>query len=574
MNVENIKIWFTNLSQPHLIKIAVLLGLSISLAVTVLLWATKTESALLISGLKGSEIAEVTSLIERNGITPQIEPSSGSIMVPPESVYEMRLKIAAAGYPKSPVEGYGLFDKQQQGGMLSRKDDDLLQRRVLEGELARSILTIRGIENARVHLVIGSKNGLLRDKVESKASVVIESTGGFTLTQEQVLAIVHMVSTSVQGLDAAKVSVIDHKGRLLSANQSEQKMVANKNLNYKQKLEQLLSKRVEDMLGVVMGVENVKAQVHAEIDFSKRSEQSENFDPASQVVRSQQTAKTNQTGTSNAVGGSANSTEGAGGGGSKNKAENETNVVNYEVDKMISTREYAGAMIERLTVSVVVNDHKFLNPETNKFEYRPLEDAEIERFIGLAKASVGFSDARGDEMVLVNASFERADYFVDATTEQTENLVDTLLPYVKYLLALVILLFTYLLVIRPLLRDISKASESSDSAAALAEPELENYDPTALDNQSANVNSTGSDANSSPLPDVNSEEKTKSYEELHGELLAAVEKDLNLTSAVLKEWLNMEPLNLVLNEDLTKLEEGEEEEPNYANQNAIEPARP
>lgn len=568
MNVENIKIWFTNLTQPHLIKIAILLGLSISLAITVLLWVTKTESALLISGLKGSEIAEVTSLIERQGITPQIEPSSGSIMVPPESVYEMRIKIAAAGYPKTPVEGYGLFDKQQTGGMLSRKDDDLLQRRVLEGELVRSILTIRGIENARVHLVIGSKNGLLRDKVESKASVVIKSNNGFELAQEQVVAIIHMVSTSVQGLDASKVSVIDHKGRLLSLNQTEQKMLANKNLNYKQKLEHLLTDRVEDMLGVVMGVENVKAQVHAEIDFSKRSEQAENFDPNSQVVRSQQTETSNQSGSSTVAGGAANNTEGGAGGGNKNKVDKETNVVNYEVDKLISTREYAGGVIERLTVSVVVNDHKTFNSETNKVEYQPLEQAELDRFTELAKASIGFSEARGDQIVLVNASFERPDYAMEMPVDQEQSIFDMLMPYIKYLLAFVVLLFTYLLVIRPLIKDISKASESSSDAAALGEPTLETYDPTAIENGAQS--DQGAVASSLPGAEPQPVVPEKSYEDLHNELIIAVDKDVNLTAAVLKEWLQMESVNLVLNEDLTVLEERDAEDDDF---NLIDPAR-
>lgn len=571
MNVENLKIWFTNLSQPHLIKIAVLLGLSISLSVTVLLWVTKTESALLISGLEGSEIAEVTSLIERNGITPQVEPSSGSIMVPPDSVYEMRLKIAAAGYPKAPIDGYGLFDKQQTGGMLSRKDDDLLQRRVLEGELARSIITINGIDNARVHLVIGSKNGLLRDKVESKASVVIKSSNGFALAQEQVVAIIHMVSTSVQGLNSSKVSVIDHKGRLLSLNQSEQKMVANKNLNYQQKIEELLTKRVEDILGVVMGVENVKAQVHAKIDFSKRSEQAESFDPASQVVRSQQTEKTNQTGSSTAAGGSANSTESSGSGGNKNKAEKETSVVNYEVDKMISTREYAGGVIERLTVSIVVNDHKVFNSDTNQVEYRPLEQPELERFTELAKASIGFSDTRGDQIVIVNASFERPNYAMELPSNQEENILDLLLPFLKYLLAFIVLVFTYLLIIRPLIRDISKASEFNDATAALTEAELENYDPTSLENNAVDANGKALDTSAPLVNESATAEPTKSYEDLHGELLAAVEKDINLTAAVLKEWLQMETVNLVLNEDITDFDEREGGD--HSDLNLIEPVR-
>ncbi len=535
MNLENLKIWFTNLSQPHLFKMAVVLGLSLSLAVTVLLWLNKTESALLISGLSGSELAEVTAIIERNAISPQIEPSSGSIMVPPDAVYEMRLKIAAAGYPKKPVEGYGLFDQQQSGGVLSRKDDDLMRRRILEGELARSILTIQGIENARVHLVIGAKNGLLRDKVESKASVVIKSQHSFTLSQEQVVAIIHMVATSVQGLDADKISVIDHKGRLLSLNQSSEKHLANKNLNYKQKLEQILTKRVEDILGVVMGVENVKAQVHASIDFSRRTEKAESYDPASQVVRSQQTEQTNQSGGGSAAGGAANNLEGSATGGSKSKSEKQTSVINYEVDKLISTREYGGGVIERLTVSIVVNDHQVFNEETNAMEYQPLSVDEVSRFTELAKASVGFDQARGDQIVLINTSFERPSFAIDMPVATPDDWLDLATPYIKYLLAFLLLLATYLFMLRPLIRDISKATPT----AALAEASTQAEQTSTITDNTAH-NRVTVDDDISPV---------KSYEDLHGELMSAVAKDTNLTAAVVKEWLNSEVIDVLINDD-------------------------
>jgi flagellar M-ring protein FliF len=349
-----------------------------------------------------------------------------AILVPSSQVHDARLKLASAGLPKGSVIGFELMDNAKFGQ--TQFQERLTFQRGLEGELTRSILALGAVQAARVHLALPQQNGFFREQQKPSASVLVTLHPGRALDRTQIAGIVHLVSSSVPEMTTKAVSVIDQSGALLSASSdsSSGQGLDAQQLQYVQQIEQSYHKRVIDILEPILGRDNLRATIAAEIDFSQTESTAEEFKPnqgnAPAAVRSMQVSDAGTAGqsTPSGVPGAASnqppvpatapingaasplqaSQGGTNGGNSKRDA-----VTNYEVDKTVRVTRNATGNVKRLNAAVVVN-HRTSTAANGKTSSTPLTNDEVEKLTSLVQEAIGFSKERGDSVKLINTPFK------------------------------------------------------------------------------------------------------------------------------------------------------------------------
>jgi flagellar M-ring protein FliF len=349
---------------------------------------------------------------------------SGTILVPAAQVHELRLKLAASGLPKGSVSGYELLDKTPFGQTQGQERINL--QRALEGELTRTIQSLSSVQSARVHLALPNQNGFFREQQKPSASVVLTLHPGRTLDRAQIAGIVHLVSSSVPELAAKSVSVIDGSGSLLSGQDGQTVQgLDSQQLQYLHDVENHYLRRVVDLLEPVVGRDNLRASVTAEVDFSQTEQTSEEFKPNQNgqpaAVRASKTEESSQPGSATPAGvpgaqsnqppvpatapvnGAAPPLQGAQGGstGAQSRREAETR---YEVDKTVRVTRGATGTVRRLNAAVVVN-HRVATDAKGRTTSTPLSAEEIEKLTALVQQGIGFNKDRGDSVRVVNAPF-------------------------------------------------------------------------------------------------------------------------------------------------------------------------
>lgn len=413
----------------------------------------------------------------------------GAILIAGDKVPEVRLKLAAQGLPKAGGVGFELMDNQKFG--TSQFAEQVNYQRALEGELARSIESVGTIESARVHLALPKPSLFVREQKKPSASVVLTLQRGRSIDEGQVSAIVHMISSSVPELDPKAVTVVDQRGNLLSAANSGARGLDVSQLKYAQEIEQGYIRRIEAILQPIVGANNVRAQVAADIDFSVMEHTDEKYkpnqEPGKAAMRSQQSSESLQQGgtppggvpgaLSNQPPGTpsapittaprpgtpgapaapgasngatvASSTQSSGPSNSRKDV-----TTNYELDRSIRHVQQGAGGIKRLSVAVVVN-YKDATDSTGKSSPRALTPVEIEQIRNLAREAMGFSQERGDSLNVVNSAF------ADDNKEPSAAVVPFWRDHDKlelgktlgqYLLLAFLALFAWFAVLRPLLR--------------------------------------------------------------------------------------------------------------------------
>ncbi|HEX4508632.1 MAG TPA: flagellar basal-body MS-ring/collar protein FliF, partial [Burkholderiaceae bacterium] len=347
------------------------------------------------------------------------------ILVPADKVFETRLKLASAGLPKAGVMGFEILDSAKFGQ--THAVERLNIQRGLEGELIRTISSLDAVESARVHLALPERNGFFREDEKPSASVVVMLHAGRTLDPSQLAGIVHLVSSSVPDLSPKAVSVLDQTGTLLTQTDDHagQGLDATQ-LQYVSQVENGYQKRVRELLEPMVGRENLRATVTADIDFTQSDATSEQFKPnqadtKDQTVRSQQLsdaggsagttpsgvpgATTNQppipataplTGASQPLQVAQGGTTGAGG--------HRETVTNFEVDRTVRVTHAASGLIRHLNAAVVVN-HKVTTDAKGKTTSTPLSAEELDKLTSLVQEAIGYDKSRGDSVKVINAPF-------------------------------------------------------------------------------------------------------------------------------------------------------------------------
>jgi len=406
-------------SLPVLRQLGLMVGLaaSVALGVAVVLWSQTPNYKLLYANLSDKDASLVMDALQKSKIIYKLDEGSGSVLVQASQVHEARLNLAAQGLPKGTGAGFEMLEEKQGFGVSEFREKALYDR-ALEGELARTIASLSNIQNARIHLALPKQSAFVRNRQKPSASVMVSLFPGRNLEPGQVDSIIHLVTSSVPGLDTSRVTVIDQKGRLLSSrNTSQDLALTSSQFEYSQRLQDAYAKRIEDMLTPIIGPGGVRAQVVADLDFTSTEKTQETYNPEHSAVRSEQVVEEKSSGASQAEGvpgalsnrppvTATTPDQSAGAGketpGLKNSSRRST--LNYELDKTISHTRVASGAIRRLSVAVIVDNKQGLN-EASEVVRTALTEEELGRITALVKDAVGFSADRGDTINIINTAF-------------------------------------------------------------------------------------------------------------------------------------------------------------------------
>lgn len=471
--------------QPIMKQLGFLLAIAASIAIGayVFVWSQSPNYQVLFSGMQAKEASEVVSVLQQSGIKYKLDPGTGQLLVPASKIQSLRLKLAAEGLPRSASPGMDILNEDQGFGT-SQFVERARYQKALEEELARSIIEIQNVRSARVHLATPKQSVFVRDRKPPTASVVVNLYSGRQLEQGQVAAITHMVASSVPNMVSDNVNVVDQRGNLLTKPTRDKGIaMSDSQFQYTQKLEKLYISRIEDILSPIVGLNGVRAQVVAEVDFTVTEQTHESYNPDIAALRSEQVqVESRNGGAAEAAGipgalsnqppldGTAPEESVAEDGivrteRSSNKSNSKRSTRNFELDRTISHTRVAPGSVRKLSVAVLVDEHHSLDEEGNVVN-TPLTESEMTRINALIRDAIGFTKARGDTLNVVNAPF-----IVPATAEELPAIPIWEKPWVwdvvKQGLGGLVVLFLIFGVIRPAFKDLNKVPASAAGSGAV-----------------------------------------------------------------------------------------------------------
>jgi flagellar M-ring protein FliF len=443
----------------------------------------------LFSNLADKDGGAIVAQLSQMNVPYKHAEGGGAILVPADRVHDVRLRLARRGLPKGSVAGFEMMESNRFG--MTQFQERLTFQRGLEGELTRSIQALSSVQSARVHLALPNQNGFFREQQKPSASVFVSLHPGRTLDRAQLAGIVHLVASSVPEMAPSWRSVCWTTRASCCPPRPMARVVPwgsmPSNCKYVRQLEQQYSQRILDILEPIVGRQNVKAQVTAELDFSQTESTTESHKPNqsadASAVRSQQTiestnaastappsgvpgATTNQPPAQAsapingaAQGLAANGQAGAAGGGKRES------ITNYEVDKTIRVVKGATGVIKRINAAVVVNNNVTVN-DKGKTTSTPLTDAQIEKMTALVRETVGFNKDRGDSVNLMNAAFapEKIEV-IDIPLWRQPEVIDILRSFAWPVGTLLFGALVLMGVLRPALKALAQAPVASAAAS-------------------------------------------------------------------------------------------------------------
>lgn len=366
--------------------------------------ATPPKS-ILFSALDPRDASAITAKLDAMNVPYDIKGDGNTIMVPADQVTKLRMDMASQNLPSAGV-GYEIFDKSDAFGTTAFVQN-INRLRALEGELARSIQTIDGVESTRVHLVVPDRQIFAREQQAPSASVVVKTRG--TLGRGQVQAIQHLVAAAVSSLTPDRVAIVDDKGNLLAGGmeKSGEDAIASSQEQHTTDYEDRIRRRVESMVSSIVGQGHVRAQVTANVDYNRVNETSETFDPDSKVVRSTQTVEQNSSDSNGAspvsVSNALPGQQQAGNDSTKSSSGRTEETTNYEISKTVKTSTVDQGVVKKLSIAVVVDG------SDKNGKYVPRSAQEMKQIDSLVRSAIGYDAARGDVVQVVNMPFARVD---------------------------------------------------------------------------------------------------------------------------------------------------------------------
>lgn len=462
----------TVMSHPvfHLGGLIVAIAASIALGIYVFMWSQTPDYSVLFKQLGLQDATEIANVLDNAQIQYRIDADSGSVLVDSSRLNEAKLKVAAANLTPGSGTGFELMDKEQGFGTSS-----LIQtaryHRAQEGELARTITSIASVQNARVHLALPKESAFLRDRRKPSASVMLQLLPGRTLEKQQVAAIINLVAASVPNLEMSQVTVVDSKGRLLSSGDNSRELALSASqFDYTHNVEQNYAERIERILSPVVGENSVRAQVVADIDFTRTEYTRESYDPELPAVRSEQKFEEQMLGNVNEGGAPGaianeppadanapeqNAIQPAANGGQPVKGKSrKRSTLNYELDKTISHTQGATGKVRRLSIAVVL-DNKRVVDDKGKVTSVAYSAEELTSLTNLVKETVGFNTLRGDTVNVMNAAFMKPDAIAPLPEEPIWKQA-WVIPVAKQVLGGLVVLFMVMKLIKVVQRLASK----------------------------------------------------------------------------------------------------------------------
>jgi len=473
-SLSNISDWLKELSFTR--KLVLMGGLTLAIAalIVAITLIQAPSYQILFANLSDEDAGIIVQKIKEQKIPHKVE--GNAIKVPVERVHDLRIQLASQGLPQGGGIGFELFDKTD----LSTTDfvQKLNYRRALQGELSRTIRALPEIEQCRVHLAVPEKSVFVRNAEKPKASVFVKLKPGKRLSKGQVDGIVHLVASSIEGLDTKAVTVVDSKGELLTSVSDETVGMTNAQMERQQMIEKDLENRIVGILEPVIGKNKVRAKVAVNLNLIRTEKTEEKYDPDGQVPRSEQkSSEKSVTGTSGGVPGVASNIPGKTSPAttaSKGQTDKKSETINYEISKTISHQIINPGEVKRLSAAVLV-DGSYTPAEGSKEpKYTARTEEEIKQYEEMVKRAIGFIAERGDDIKVVNMPFETVP--TEEIQPPTREIIPIVMDVVKYLLPIIAVVLFFLFVVKPLLKIATtpRASEKQPLPALSSAPaELE-----------------------------------------------------------------------------------------------------
>jgi len=373
------------------------------------------DMALLYGDLEINDSSQIVAELESMGVGYELQGNGRRILVPRDQVLRLRMAVAQEGLPTGGTIGYEIFDRSASFGTTNfvQKINHL---RALEGELARTIRSLDRVAAARVHLVLPKRDLFSREERQPSASIVLKLQGGSALGGAQVQSIQHLVAAAVPDLSARRISIIDDNGNLLARGQEDgdaEDQVASSLHEMRQAHESRLRGAIESLLEKSVGRGNVRAEVTVDMDLDRVTTNAEIFDPDGQVARStlivEEQSKSAESEADAPVGVAgnlpdANAEQAGAASRSSNTRTEET--TNFEISKTIKTQIHESGAVQRLSVAVLV-DGTYASGDDGGETYTPRTDRELEQLAQLVRLTIGYDEARGDKVEVVNMRFAK-----------------------------------------------------------------------------------------------------------------------------------------------------------------------
>ncbi len=531
---------------------AVAVGVLAMLAMLVARGSGNDQMALLYGDLDLRESAQVVEQLNRRHIRYRLAAGGTQILVPADQIPDTRLMLARDRLPSGGSIGYELFDRGD-GLAFTEFQQKINETRALEGELARTIRAIRGVRQARVHLVLPRREPFARERQDAQASVLLTMSGQQRLDQEGVQAILNLVSAAVPGLRPQNVAVVDSRGDVLArAGQPVNQATAAASADEVRRTTELrLSRAVEEMLERSLGPGRVRAEATVRMNFDRVNETQERFDPDGQVTRSTQSVTSNSkstepSGTVSVQNNLPNADAGAQAAGSQEARQEET--TNYEISKTVRTLIREQPQIDRVSIAVMVDGVVAPDAGGNP-AWQPRSQEEMARITALVKSAIGFDDKRGDVVEVVSMRFAGE----DAPAPEAGGLLGIrldrtdLIRLAQTALFGIIGLLALLLVLRPMVFRLTALSPAaagttleagSGSAGALAGPAAALAGPAqlALTGNGAHIAGLLEDENTVHVAQIEGQMRIASLRKLAD----LVDKHPNETLTIMRGWMAQE----------------------------------
>lgn len=464
---------FQALTLTQRIGVVVVLALALATIPMLMLVGKAPELVILFSQLNPDDTRAIIQELGKQGAVYEVGEGGNTIKVPAERVHELRLQLASLGLPESAGVGFEIFDRTGLG--VTPFTQQMNYRRALQGELARTIGQLSQVERVRVHLVMPEKRLFATEQKPAQAAVVLTLKRGAPLGGNQVQGIVHLVASSVEGLEPSQVTVVDNHGQVLSQNSadSDAQLTASQ-IETQRRVERDLEQRVQTMLDQVLGRDKSVIRVTAPLEFRQVEITEESFDPNSQVVRSENRSQEKVVESGSTHGGpgvpgvrSNVPTELKAGNGSEQKeAKRKNETLNYEVNRKVSKIIEPTGAIKRLSVAVLVDGtyedaqgaEGQATENTAEKKYVPRPEQEIQNLVQIVKKAVGFSEERGDQIEVINVPFESPTILEgeESLTAGVQSFLASwggfLKPILFFLLGVMVLWF----VVRPIALNLTK----------------------------------------------------------------------------------------------------------------------
>ena len=409
-------------AQPSFQRAFPALVAVIAIVVCVVVFALmqKPSRTTLYASLPEAEKSRIYDALINSGVDVTLDPTTGEVMVPAEDYHSSRIKLAALGLPQSAPDGYDSLANIPIG--TSRSVETVRLKQAQEVELARSIMAISAVKSARVHLALPERSVFVREQIPPTASVFLQLDRGRSLDENQVVAIINLVSASIPSMSKDNVTVVDQVGRLLSKSPDDASSILTDNqLQYRMRLENIYRSRIETLVSPIVGGGNATARVNIEFDFTRREITEESVDPNGNALRSEQstvdmTSNRPAVGIPGATSNTAPSeaelvTDGSQATNSYYSEDNDvqnkssSEVRNYEVSRKVETTSQPMNQIVRIDAALLVRDRSVIDPETGERVAQPFDDKVLQDIENLVSSAIGLKPERGDTLIVNSQPF-------------------------------------------------------------------------------------------------------------------------------------------------------------------------